>query len=382
MQRLIDRLVPSFLKERRPADRADSDPAGDYAVRSDWTGSRGNLNYSSFVYFDVDRDGRYSLGDRPMGGIQVRLRKDGAVVAAARSNANGFANFSTSTRRKKAPIHLPGDYAFEVSVPEGWTATSGNARQVREFKLIPGSISGIGADEMVQPVGLAPDRVVSGRLAAGVRLAVAARHGAAVVDTAEITDPSGFRYRVPDGADTVDLTGAGRTWRLDALAYPVDVGILDPSRPPLDPGRNRRTIGFDDVNTRSLRKIPSGYAGLNWFNFNAMTRDFTGSTEGYVNGNTSGDWIAYTSSGHPAEVYADEPFDFIGVHLSAAWLYSEGETGTIETWRGDTLVAEDTVVLSALTPVFYVPMLSDVTRIRFSSAHWWQMVLDDLVIAR
>jgi len=381
LRRFASRVFP-FLSKSGPQDRADGDPADDYAVRSDWTGSQGSLNYSSFVYFDVDRDGRYSVDDRPMGGIRVRLLKDGRNIASARTNANGFANFSTSTRRKRAPIHHPGDYAFEVSVPDGWAATGGGARQVKEFKLIPGSISGVGTDEMLQPVGLAPDRVVGGRLADGARLSVEALSGETVVEKIEITGQPGFLYRVPEAADAVDLSVAGSKRRLNSLAYPIDVGLVDPARPPPDPRRKMQTIDFDDVNSRGLRKIPSGHAGLNWFNLNAMARDFSGSTQGYLNGNTSGDWIAYTSSGHPAEVYADDPFDFIGVHLSAAWLNSEGETAKIEAWRGESLVASDTVVLSALTPVYYSPMLPDVTRIRFSTEHYWQMVLDDLVIAR
>jgi hypothetical protein len=235
---------------------------------------------------------------------------------------------------------------------------------------------------MLKPVGLAPHRVVCGRLADGARLLVVSRSGATVVDETEITDQTGFRYDVPDLADAVELSAGEWRRRLDTLAYPIDIGLVDPARRLLDPGRTEQIIDFEDVNARGLRKIPSGYAGLNWFNLNAMARDFSGSTHGYVNGNTSGDWVAYTSSGHPAEVSATDAFNFIGVCLSAAWLDSEGETGKIEIWRGHSLVACDTVVLSALTPVYYTPMISDVTRIRFSTEHWWQMVLDDLVIAR
>jgi hypothetical protein len=374
------RLV-KIASGRRGGD-VSGDPSRDYALRTDWTRSRGKLNYSSFVFFDVDRDGRYSLGDRPMGGIKVRLIRDDRVIASARTNCNGFANFVSSSRKRKAPIHKPGSYEFAVSVPDGWTATSGNARQVADFKLLPGSPPGIGIDEMMRPVGIAPDRVVRGRLVDGAGLSIEALRGDGAIDRAEISDQPAFRYSVPETANALVLSSAGSKWHVRASAYPIDLGLLDPDRGSPDPGRTSETITFDDVNPRGLRKVPSGYAGLNWFNLNALARDFSGNAQGYVNGNTSGDHVAYTSGGLPAELWSDTPFDFIGVHLSSAWLDSEGEVGRIESWRGDRLVASDTVTLSALTPVFYSPMLPGITRIRFTTAHYWQMALDDLVIAR
>ncbi|TIW18585.1 MAG: hypothetical protein E5V65_12460, partial [Mesorhizobium sp.] len=141
------------------------------------------------------------------------------------------------------------------------------------------------------------------------------------------------------------------------------------------------TIGFDDVTTRGLCKIPSGHAGLDWYNLNAMARDHTKNSEGYVNGNVSGAYIAYTSSGHPAEFARAAPFGFHSVMLTAAWLGSEGETALVESWLEDEPVARDEITLSALAPVHYVPMLKAVTRVRLSTKHHWQMVLDDLVLA-
>ncbi|TIW81843.1 MAG: hypothetical protein E5V52_12370, partial [Mesorhizobium sp.] len=91
---------------------------------------------------------------------------------------------------------------------------------------------------------------------------------------------------------------------------------------------------------------------------------------------------AYTSSGHPAEFGGSTPFGFHSVMLTAAWLRSEGEVALIESWLGDELVASDEVVLSALAPVHYAPMLKAVTRVRVSTRHHWQLVLDDLVLAR
>jgi hypothetical protein len=136
------------------------------------------------------------------------------------------------------------------------------------------------------------------------------------------------------------------------------------------------------VTSRSLRKIPAGHAGLAWRNLNAMARDFTKDSQGYVNGNVSGDHVLYTSSGLPAEFSCERPFGFHSVMLSAAWLASEGEVALIESWLGEQLIASDEVTLSALTPLHYAPMLKAVTRVRLSTKHYWQMVVDDLVLTR
>jgi hypothetical protein len=361
--------------------KADDDPSRDYAARSDWTKAGGRLNYSSFVFLDVNRDGRYSVGDRPMAGVKVRLRR-GSMLASMRTNANGFANFKMSATKRRAVIRQPGWYDFVVSVPEGWTATGGNAVQSVEFHLIPGSVAGLGTDEMLQPVGLAPPRSVGGRLAPEDRIEVAALKGDTVLERAEISGQAEFRCPVPESADAVAVSAAGAERRFPIAGYPIDVGKLDSKRGMVHAGRAIETINFDAVNTRGLRKIPSGYAGLNWFNLNAMARDYTAGSEGYINGNTSGDHVAYTSSGHPAEVWSEKPFDFIGVALAGAWLKAEGEVATIESWRGNELIASDEIALSALCPIHYMPMLADITRIRFSTAHYWQMVVDDLMIAR
>ena len=67
--------------------------------------------------------------------------------------------------------------------------------------------------------------------------------------------------------------------------------------------------------------------------------------------------------------------------LAAAWLASEGELALVESWLGEELIASDEIVLSALAPVHYAPMLKAVTRVRISTRHHWQAVLDDLIVA-
>lgn len=356
---------------------SDTPSSLDYALRRDWSRREGILNYSSFVFFDVDRDGTYGIGDRPMGGIRVRLSGERGFLFSSRTNGNGFANFTTGLGGKVA-IRQPGLYTFTVSVPPGWTVTTGNDLQTKDFIRIEGSSSGLGTEEMVRPVGLAPERILRGRLPDGVAVTVATFQGDR--EFGSDTLRGSFQYRVPDNADTVRLRGEGIDRVVRVGTYPVDVGLLEPTMALSPISGTPVIIPFDDVTPRGLRKIPSGYGGLNWFNLNVVSRDFQGGSQGYVNGNTSGDHMAYTSSGHPAEFWSDMPFDFIGVMLSAAWLDSEGETGIIECWRGEERVRRDTVELSALTPVHYMPMLPKLTRVRLSTAHYWQMVVDDLTI--
>ena len=367
---------------RRRANRAATTNSSlDYAPRSNWSQSKGKLNYSSFVFFDRDRDGGYGVGDAPMAGIMVRLAGERGLITSARTNAAGFGNFPISIAKRKAAISSPGRYEFRVSVPPGWIATGDNAVQARDFLAIPGSPAGIGTEAMLQPVGLAPERIVRLRLVSEAGWIAAHREGRQL-DRAEISHGSPFQYRVPDEAQSVTVSAGDVEWRLAPVGFPVDLGAIDPTRGTPHADRAIETIDFDGITSRGLRKIPSGYAGLNWFNLNAMARDYTPGSQGYINGNTSGAHIAYTSSGHPAELWSDTPFDFISVALSGAWLKAEGETATIESWRGDELISRDRIVLSALAPVYYTPMLPDITRIRFSTGHYWQMVIDDLTIAR
>jgi hypothetical protein len=366
---------------KRSRSRRRGDPSKDYPPRQDWSRGAGKLNYSSFVYFDLDHDGRYGLGDRPMAGIVSRLSRAGSHLLTSRTNANGFANFVMSTTSRRAQIKSPGTYEFAISIPPGWVCTSGNEVQSKEFHLIEGAPAGIGSDEMVRPVGLAPIRTLSGR-AAGAEAAISVLKANRILLSETVAPGAGFRIEVPGEADTVRIDGPGLARLLALSPYPTHVGVLSTERTPVDTNAVLETIDFNDVTSRGLRKIPSGFAGLNWFNLNAIARDFASNNDGYVNGNTSGDHMCYTSSGNPAELWSDRPFGFHSVMISVAWLRAEGETARIESWRGDVLAATDEITVSALTPVHYAPMLKDVTRIRFSSKHHWQLVIDDLVLAR
>ncbi|RVC75386.1 hypothetical protein EN745_27575 [Mesorhizobium sp. M4A.F.Ca.ET.022.05.2.1] len=374
---LLAFLVWQARQRRRMRRRAD--PAHDYAVRASWRPTAGKLNFSSYVYMDVDGDGVYGLADRPMAGIMVRLYDErGGFLAAARTNSAGFANFPMSSRRRRARIRAPGTYRFSVSVPPGWRASSGNEDQSIRLLAAPGSVAGLVGEDLPKPVGLAPVRVLSCRMPAATEATLSVMGKGQILDSRTLGAGAAFRFPLAAGADTVAISGGGLERQLALSAYPTDLGLLTPAVIVADAALS--VIGFDHVTTRGLRKLPTGHAGLSWRNLNAMAGDHTKNSEGYVNGNVSGDHIAYTSSGHAAEFGRHQPFGLHSMMLTAAWLASEGETALIESWLGEVPVARDEITLSALAPCHYAPMLKAVTRVRLSTKHHWQLVVDDLVL--
>ncbi|RJT36450.1 hypothetical protein D3227_20060 [Mesorhizobium waimense] len=376
-------LLALLLRQARDRKiaRRRANPANDYAVRTRWGPSTtSTLNFSSFVYMDVDGDGKYGLADRPIAGIMVRLFDErGVFVKAARSNNGGFANFTMSTKRRRTALRAPGLYRFSVSVPPGWRASGANENQSIRLHAAPESLVGLAGDGLPTPVGLVPGRHLAGRMqaAAQATLTVMGNEGE-VLESRTLAPGTSFRVDLAGGADAVEISGGGLDRRLALSSYPTDLGLLSPGS--VAPDAALRAIGFDDVTKRSLRKVPCGHAGLDWRNLNAMSRDNTRDSEGYVNGNVSGDHIAYTSSGHPAEFGRDRPFGFHSVMLTAAWLACEGEIALVESWLGEELLRSDEIVLSALTPCHYAPLLNAVTRVRLSTRHHWQLVVDDLVL--
>jgi hypothetical protein len=375
-------LIALALRRRRKRRklRRSADPARDYQARTDWSASAQALNYSSFVFMDVDGDGRFGEADRPMGGIVVRVFDDkGAFITSARSNSSGFANFLMSTNKRWASLRAPGAYRFSVSVPKGWRVSTGNESQTLRLVELPGSPAGLVGEDLPGLVGLVPGRSLRGRVPVSA-LATLNLMGKGELLRAMPLAAGSFHFDLPDEADTVEISGPDIGRRLALSPYPTDLGELRPDAIAGETVLSR--IGFDGVTALVFKKVPSGHAGLEWRNLNAIVRNYVKDSEGYLNGNVRGDHAAYTSSGHPAEFAGATPFGFHSVMLTAAWLKSEGEVALIESWLGDELVASDEVVLSALAPVHYAPMLKAVTRVRVSTRHYWQLVLDDLVLAR
>ncbi|MEM1378605.1 MAG: hypothetical protein AAGG69_14575 [Pseudomonadota bacterium] len=368
------------LKKKRWAHH-EGNAALDYPVRTDWTRSGGKVNYSAFVYFDVDRDGRYGELDRTLSGIHVRLYKSNKFVRRSITNINGFANFASSTKQRRAPINKPSKMRFEVSVPPGWVCTSDNAVQSRDFRLIPGSPTGIGADSLPDPIGLAPRRYIRGTCGDDANLRLSFASTGPEFSEHALKPNTPFEIDVPDGADTLILANEFRDRRVSLPPYPVDLGCVS-NAALSDQLRDLEVIDFEALSASGLKKVPNGYRGFDWTGLNMMSREFTPGCDGGSNGAITGQNICYTSSGHPGEIRGDVPFYFHSIALTSAWSQAEGETVIVQVFDGEKLCREDRITISTFTPVIYAPMEPSVTSIRIASEHYWQVIIDAVVVGR
>ena len=98
---------------------------------------------------------------------------------------------------------------------------------------------------------------------------------------------------------------------------------------------------------------------------------------GYVNGATSGEYVAYNSSGNPATISSDDAFDFVGADISSAWPGGEAYDVVVQAWREDDLVHVDRFAVSTTGPVYFDADYRSITRLELSSDAHWQFVVDD-----
>ncbi len=350
----------------------------DYYPPRDWSiESEGKMNISGFLFRDMNRNGIYDLPDRPMEDIAVEMTGPRGEHRIQRTNSNGFANFSMSKHNDKAYITEPGDYAFDVIVPEGWSVTTGNKLQVKSFRFLPGAVGDMIADPPFVAVGLVQDLRVFGKLpqaSAGTALTL---ESASAQREVELQADGSFSAALEQGDWTLRLrdgaSGATVTRSFPVGDNPVQVsrllfGDLEPLPAP------PRLVDFEDVTDKSIREMPNGVGGLSWWNFVALEVAIA-----YTNNAMSGHYVAYNSSGHPARIYHDEPFDFVGGNFGVAWSRANGETLQLRGWRGEELVYEDSITLSYLGPIWFAADYRGITRLDLQTEHYWQFVSDDLV---
>lgn len=364
-----------------------------YPIRKVWRPSDGtHMNVSHFIYRDLDRDGVYATGDRPMVGVAVRLtRPDGSQVIR-RSNIHGFVNFTNSLTASPVDVSHAGDYEFEVLVPDGWMTTSDNLVQTARYTIKPGSRPGIISNHVPEPTGLVQKLTISGSVVnqnyepVGSRVEVIAipENGDHII---QVTDRNGnFAFEANPGLWRIEVGNVelGNSVVRDANVRnaPVRLSamVLGDDRPH-DYSEPQYTIDFETITLSQITKMPNGPAGLSWQNLIVTENEYYRG-EGYINNTMSGRYVGYNTSGYPVVIRHPDGFNFHGGYFGVAWARAEGETLHIRAWREDELVGSESYTLSALGPFWFDADYRNITRLELETEHYWQFVTDDLVFSK
>lgn len=354
--------------------------ANDYYPKRAWGSfGGGQMNTSLLVFRDLNRNGVYDMGDRPMSRVAVELDRPNSATIMRLTNVSGFANFRMSVNQRNLEVVDPGHYAFRVVPPPGFSVTTGNASQESDYVVSPGSPGDMIALTTTHPVGLAADLTISGAVAAGARVSLTGPDG--VTAAAKVGPDGRFSAPAAPGEWLVDFSANGVNERRRVVVVgtaPVVLSAFSGKGGPAEaPLPNQHVVGFDDLmTTPGVLEVPTGYGGLEWYNLVATHQSFYDGP-GYTNTTMSDEFIAYNSSGHPAQVFSDKPFDFTGAYFGAGWDDAEGETLVLKAWRGDEPAYEDQMVLSANGLAYFAADYRRITRLEIRTQHYWQAAIDD-----
>lgn len=349
-----------------------------------------SVHISCFAFRDVNRNGVYDIEDRPYAGLKVTMTRPSGGPVQQVSNLSGFTNFDLSRSRRIGDLRSPGEHTIHVEVPKNWRVTSRNDVQTIVISKREASITGLVANRTFDAVGVAPDLAISGTVAVD-------EHDPGTSDRAlQAHSPDGETIAVPiekDGGFSLPATTG--EWRLELTAhgsvsatrkvavqqYPVVASQLPAVAIPHARSRpSARTIGFDDLTTSdTLYEVPNGYAGLNWRNWVATHQKLYGG-DGYVNATVSSEYVAYTSSGHPATISSPTEFDFVGAYVTAAWPKGEDYDVIVRAWRQDHQVYEDRFRVTVAGPVYFDADYRNISKVEFASDGYWQVAVDDVTV--
>jgi hypothetical protein len=129
------------------------------------------------------------------------------------------------------------------------------------------------------------------------------------------------------------------------------------------------TFTFDDFYppVAHLNPVESGYAGLNWINFNAMDVQMQYSDNyptGYVTGRVTPEFVIYNDNGMPAEFRSATPITFVSAYLTAAWM--DGLDITVEGFLDSALIGTQTVQVSTAASQQFIFNYEGVNRVVFT----------------
>jgi hypothetical protein len=348
---------------------------------------RDSWKHSCYVYRDVDRNGVFDMGDRPYGNLWIEMTRPDGSRTGVHSNFDGFANFNVAEGDTDAEVHEPGNYRIRAVFPPGWGTLSDAGEQ--DYVFVENSLAGghLVPKAVCQPIGVAPILSISGRfLPAPNSLSDDYQLTAIGSDDQTLSVPF-------DSSGNFNIVGDRGYWTLEIADHdgetvysrtvylnhgPIEISTIDLGRTELPASAGEvHTLGFDDLLiSDSLFEIPSGYGSLNWRNWIAVHNRFY-SGPGYVNLTVSSEYVAYNSSGVPALVWSEEPFDFLGTYIGVAWPRGEEEFVTIRAWRGSRVEYTDILHLTDNGPIYFDADYRQITKLEFSSGNYERIVLDD-----
>lgn len=355
-------------------------------IKGKISGHRGNMNISCFVYRDINRNGIYDLQDRPYSGLRFTLERPDRDPTFGESNIAGFANFEMSLNNPGKQVSTAGTYKV-IAKPRGdWRVTSGNLEQLLEIKELQASPAGLVATKTLQPLGVAPVLSISGRIelnqsadSSEYRLTAISPEG--VSTDVNLSAEGTFTLPATQGEWQLELLGsegAPQRRRIVVKNYPVIMSQFSSEKHYASEDQNWKNIQFDDLTTSdTLYEIPNGYGGLNWHNWISTHHKFYQGS-GYINATVSGEFLAYNSSGHPADISSNDTFDIHGVYIGVAWPKAELGDILIQAWRNEEIVYQDSFRGMTTGPVWFAADYKDITRVEFSTEKYWQLMLDDL----
>lgn len=351
-----------------------------YNGKRDWgVPEAGKLGLSTFAYQDMNGNGVYELGDKPLADIPVALLDEREnLIEVKKTNVDGYVNFYGSTfegMEEAISIIKPGRYSLRILVPDQFDLTTGTLLQTVEVTPLEGSIGGLIAKPVPRISGFKRKLTLVGQTTAIDDLSVEATSPDDRKQSAKIDD--GGRFELPVTKGTWTIKSKDRMISLDVADTPVQLAKTFGTEMTA-PANPMTMVTFDDmIRDEGVLKIPNGYAGLSWDNW-VITHKHFYKGAGYKNGAVSGDYVAYNSSGHPASISRSEPFDFLGGYFTVSFDSAEGEGFDVKAYRGDQLVYHDVVELSRFGPVHFMADYRGITKLEFSTQHYWQGIADNL----
>jgi hypothetical protein len=171
------------------------------------------------------------------------------------------------------------------------------------------------------------------------------------------------------GGKTRDLGVIVPGFRNIVLSAPGDSAVPDPI--------SRKVVSFDAVLTTSdVREMPRLGDGLTFHNLVVAHRRFYGGP-GYVNCVTSGEYLAYTSSGHPATITKSGGYTPVSMELGYAWDGARSGHAILEGYLNGKRVHRVRLNLSAGYPVTFMPRWGRVDQLVLRHSTYWQVLVDD-----